>query len=217
MEQRPANYAMRMQLTKMNSADAVRVRQMIFGDGMEKEQYSTGGRATGVDPTSSVFTVDEYNDIAPFTFPDEWGGSGGGGRAGDDGAGRYAAASFLGGGAAERVPISLHGTIKAREWDPFHVRTGREMFVVAAKVFPLFNGLVMTYAAILCVYPNTTTTTTGGGEPTAGVDNALATGGGGTLGRDGRAVVVGGARTERRRGDDLGGNLRAAMSEHGAI
>ena len=27
------------------------------------------------------------------------------------------------------------------------------MFVVAAKVFPLFNGLVMTYAAILCVYP----------------------------------------------------------------
>ena len=34
---------------------------------------------------------------------------------------------------------------------------GREMFVVAAKVFPLFNGLVMTYAAILCVYPNIST------------------------------------------------------------
>ena len=31
------------------------------------------------------------------------------------------------------------------------------MFVVAAKVFPLFNGLVRTYAAILCVYPNSRT------------------------------------------------------------
>ena len=200
MEQRPANYAMRMQLTKMNSADAVRVRQMIFGDGMEKEQYSTGGRATGVDPTSSVFTVDEYNDIAPFTFPDEWGG--GGGSAGDD-AGRYAAS--LGG--VERVPISLHGTMKAREWDPFHVRTGREMFVVAAKVFPLFNGLVMTYAAILCVYPNTAAT---GTEASARVDSASVA----DSGSLGRAVDGGG---ERQRDDDLGGNLRAALSEHGAI
>ncbi len=110
------------QLAKVNSADAVKVRQMIFGDGAEKEYYSAGGSGTGGEPEepNSLFTVDDdYNTIQPFEFPDDDGdddGGGGGGIAGGFGIaakksrGGRSGALFGAGGALERMPIPLHGT-----------------------------------------------------------------------------------------------------------
>jgi hypothetical protein len=79
------------------------------------------------------------------------------------------------------------------------------MFVVAAKVFPLFNGLVMTYAAIICVYPNFADAGAGASEAGGGADGGGGGGGGGNA-RGSLGAGVGGQRPARPR-QDLGGDL----------